>query len=117
MAGATSDQLTVANTKASESGDQYRAVFANVAGKAISEAATLTVATSRFDAVGWGANEHGQLGDASTSESALPVTVSGLNFVTSVQPAGATAWRCSPMGRPWRGVRTPQGSSATPPTR
>ena len=43
VAGATSDQLTIADAKTSEDGDQYRAVFENVAGKATSEAAKLTV--------------------------------------------------------------------------
>ncbi len=84
VAGATTDQLTVANTKASENGDEYRAVFENVAGKATSQAVTLTVATSRYDAVGWGENISGQLGDGNTSDSDVPVTVSDLNFVTSV---------------------------------
>ena len=41
--GATADQLTIANAQASESEDEYRAVFANSAGHATSAAATLTV--------------------------------------------------------------------------
>ena len=41
--GATSDRLRIASAKTSESGDEYRAVFTNVAGKAETTAATLTV--------------------------------------------------------------------------
>jgi alpha-tubulin suppressor-like RCC1 family protein len=41
--GGTSDKLTVPNTKVSESGDQYRAVFKNSAGQASTKAVVLTV--------------------------------------------------------------------------
>ncbi len=41
--GATSDQLTVASAKTSENGDEYRAVFTNVAGQATSAVVTLDV--------------------------------------------------------------------------
>ncbi|MFI4985666.1 MAG: IPT/TIG domain-containing protein [Solirubrobacterales bacterium] len=43
VAGATAPTLTIASTKTSESGDQFRAVYKNVAGEATSKAATLTV--------------------------------------------------------------------------
>jgi Immunoglobulin I-set domain len=43
LGGATSDSLTVASAKTSESGDEYRALFTNSAGKAETTAATLTV--------------------------------------------------------------------------
>ena len=43
VTGATSDTLNVSGVKTSESGDEYRAVFTNKAGKADSNAATLTV--------------------------------------------------------------------------
>ncbi len=87
--GATSDQLTIADTKVSESGDEYRAVFTNVAGKATSGVATLTVATTHYSAVAWGQNLFRQLGNGSANASSdLPVTVSGLKFVTAVA-AGA----------------------------
>ncbi len=84
VAGATSDQLTIASAQASESGDEYRAVFTNVAGKATSEAATLTVATHHYRVVGWGQNEFGQLGDGNVLQSDVPVPASGLDFVTAV---------------------------------
>jgi alpha-tubulin suppressor-like RCC1 family protein len=43
IAGATSSQLAITGAKTSESGHQYRATFKNTAGKATSEAVTLTV--------------------------------------------------------------------------
>ncbi len=43
VAGATSDRLTIASAKTSESGDEYRAVFTNSVGTVASKAATLTV--------------------------------------------------------------------------
>ena len=87
--GATSDQLTIADTKVSESGDEYRAVFTNVAGKATSGVATLTVATTHYSAVAWGQNLFRQLGNGSANASSdVPVTVSGLKFVTAVAAGG-----------------------------
>ena len=89
VAGATSDQLTIANTKASETGTQYRAVFTSLAGKATSAAATLTVATIHYTAFGWGQNQYRQLGNGSSNVlSNVPVTAVGLSFVTAVA-AGA----------------------------
>ena len=41
--GVTTDTLTLAATSLAESGNEYRAVFENSAGKAESNAATLTV--------------------------------------------------------------------------
>jgi alpha-tubulin suppressor-like RCC1 family protein len=84
VAGATADQLTIASTQVSENGDEYRAVFTNVAGKATSDAATLTVATHHYRVVAWGQNSFGQLGDASFEQSDVPVPASGPNFVTAV---------------------------------
>jgi alpha-tubulin suppressor-like RCC1 family protein len=86
--GATSTQLTVENAQASESGHKYRAVFTNTAATATSEAATLTVATNRYSAVGWGQNLYGQLGDGSNRPSKVPVAVSALKFVTEVAAGG-----------------------------
>jgi alpha-tubulin suppressor-like RCC1 family protein len=43
LEGATTNTVTIASTKTSESSDQYRAAFTNSAGKAISKEATLTV--------------------------------------------------------------------------
>jgi alpha-tubulin suppressor-like RCC1 family protein len=82
--GATSDQLTIASTQVSENGDEYRAVFTNAAGKATSEAVTLTVASHHYRVVGWGQNSFGQLGDGNFNQSDTPVPTSGLNFVTAV---------------------------------
>jgi alpha-tubulin suppressor-like RCC1 family protein len=84
VAGATADRLTIASTQVSENGDELRAVFTNAAGKATSEAVTLTVATHHYRVVAWGQNSFGQLGDASFTQSDVPVTANGLNFVTSV---------------------------------
>ncbi len=89
IAGATSEQLTIANAQSSDSGHEYRAVFTNVAGKATSAAATLTVATNRFSAVAWGQNLFRQLGDGSANSlSSVPLPVSGLAFVTSISAGG-----------------------------
>jgi alpha-tubulin suppressor-like RCC1 family protein len=84
VAGADSDQLTVSDAQVSENGDQYRAVFTNVAGKGTSEAATLTVASHHYRVLDWGQNTYGQLGDGGFAQSDVPVPASGLNFVTSV---------------------------------
>jgi alpha-tubulin suppressor-like RCC1 family protein len=43
VTGATANQLTLTSVKTTSSGNQYRAVFTNVVGKATSAAATLTV--------------------------------------------------------------------------
>ena len=82
--GATADVLTVTDAKAAENGNEYRAVFTNVAGKATSEAATLTVAIHHFRALAWGQGSAGQLGDGGILSKDLPVPVKGLNFVTAV---------------------------------
>jgi alpha-tubulin suppressor-like RCC1 family protein len=84
LAGASADRLTIAATQASENGDQFRAVFTNAAGKATTEAATLTVASHHYRVLGWGQNVFGQLGDDSLSQSDVPVAANGLNFVTAV---------------------------------
>jgi alpha-tubulin suppressor-like RCC1 family protein len=87
--GATSNQLTIASARLSESGHQYRAAFTNVVGKATTEAATLTVATFHYNALAWGQNLFRQLGDGTTNAfSDVPVTVSGLHFVAAVAAGG-----------------------------
>ncbi len=88
LTGATADQLTVENPQVSESGNEYRATFSNVAGKATSTPAILTVATNHYAAVDWGDGTYGQLGDGLNLGSDVPVQVSSLKFVTSVA-AGA----------------------------
>ncbi len=87
--GATTGQLAIENATAAENGHQYRAVFTNVAGKATSSAATLTVATDHFSAVGWGENVYRQLGDGfKETFSDVPVPVTALQFVTAVAAGG-----------------------------
>jgi hypothetical protein len=89
VAGATSDELTIAATANSESGDEYRAVFTNASGKATSAVAVLTVASTHYSAVAWGQNLSRQLGNGSLlASSDLPVDVSGLKFVTAVAAGG-----------------------------
>jgi len=84
VSGATSEQLTIAETQATESGHEYRAVFENAAGKATTTPATLTVVTHHYDVVDWGEGAFGQLGAGSTANSDVPVTASGLRFVSAV---------------------------------
>jgi alpha-tubulin suppressor-like RCC1 family protein len=88
VAGAIADQLTIAEVQQSESGHEFRAVFTNVAGKATSNAATLTVPSHHYLVLGWGENGFGQLGDGNLDRSDLPVLASGLNFVTAVAGGG-----------------------------
>jgi alpha-tubulin suppressor-like RCC1 family protein len=89
VAGATSDQLTIAKTVVTENGRQFRAVYTNVAGKATSNSATLTVATNHYAAVAWGQNLYRQLGNGSVEGSIdVPVPVTGLKFVTAVAGGG-----------------------------
>jgi alpha-tubulin suppressor-like RCC1 family protein len=84
ISGATSDQLTLENVQASQSGDEYRAVFTNTAGSVASEAASLTVATHHYRVFGWGDDAFGQLGDGALIQSDAPVIASDLNFVTAI---------------------------------
>ncbi len=84
IAGATTDQLTLADVQASVNGDEYRAAFTNAAGKALSEAATLTVATHHYRVLDWGQDSFGQLGVGSFAQHDTPVAAIGLNFVTAV---------------------------------
>ena len=87
--GATSETLTIAEAKLSENGARYRATFTSAAGKATSNVATLTVATTRYSAVAWGQNTLRQLGDGSAeSLSPVPRPVSGLAFVTAIAAGG-----------------------------
>jgi alpha-tubulin suppressor-like RCC1 family protein len=84
IAGANADQLTIEDVQVPVNGDEYRAVFSNSAGKAISEAATLTVATHHYRVLDWGQDSFGQLGVGSFSQHDTPVAANGLNFVTAV---------------------------------
>jgi alpha-tubulin suppressor-like RCC1 family protein len=84
LAGATADQLTVEDVQSAQNGNEYRAAFTNTAGKAVSEAARLTVATHHYRVVAWGADTFGQLGDGNSAQSDTPVLTSGLNFVSAI---------------------------------
>jgi alpha-tubulin suppressor-like RCC1 family protein len=89
IGGATTNKLTIEKTQLSENSHEFRATFTNAAGKATSNPATLTVATNKYSAVGWGQNLFRQLGDGSANVlSDVPVPVSGLKFVTSVAAGG-----------------------------
>jgi alpha-tubulin suppressor-like RCC1 family protein len=89
LSGATSLQLTIVKAQVSESGREYRVAFTNVAGKATSAAARLTVATTHYYALAWGQNLFGQLGDgAFNSSSNVPMQVLGLKFVAAVSAGG-----------------------------
>jgi alpha-tubulin suppressor-like RCC1 family protein len=89
VSGATSDQLTIAETQLSESGDEYRVVFKNEAGSATSAPAVLTVASNHDTAAAWGANLSRQLGDGSLNAlSDVPVAPVGLRFVTDTAAGG-----------------------------
>lgn len=87
--GATSTQFSIAATTLTQNKNQYRAVFTNIAGTLASQAATLTVATNHFAAVGWGKNTYLQLGNGGNQAySASPTAVSGLKFVTQIAAGG-----------------------------
>ena len=93
IAGATSDQLTIASARTSESGDELRAVFTNVAGEATTKAATLTV----------------QLKPVVTHEPASVTVEEGqsatFEATASAFPAATVQWESSSDGgSTWRGV-------------
>ncbi|HEV7586436.1 MAG TPA: IPT/TIG domain-containing protein [Solirubrobacteraceae bacterium] len=89
VAGATAPTLTIEKTVLAENGREFRAAFTNLAGKATSNFATLTVATNHYSAVAWGQNLFRQLGDGTAQAlSDVPVPVSTLTFVTSVAAGG-----------------------------
>jgi alpha-tubulin suppressor-like RCC1 family protein len=84
ISGATTDTLAVSNAQLSESGQEYRAVFKNVAGTAASEAAILTVSTD-YRAYGWGLNSRGQAGVGNnTADITSPTPISGPTFVKAM---------------------------------
>jgi alpha-tubulin suppressor-like RCC1 family protein len=88
ISGATSTKFTIASTKTSESGNEYRATFKNTAGPKSTEGAALTVASTQHGAVSWGSNTMGQLGDGNTTTSPVPVPVSNLKFASTVAGGG-----------------------------
>jgi hypothetical protein len=93
IAEATSDQLTIASARTSESGDEFRAVFTNVAGQASTKAATLTV----------------QLKPVVTHEPASVTVEEGrsatFEATASAFPAATVQWESSSDGgSTWRGI-------------
>lgn len=86
--GGTSDRLVVEHAQAPENGYEYRATFTNAAGKQTSAPALLTVASNHYQAVAWGSNAFGQLGDGSFTSSDGPVPVDALTFVEQVAAGG-----------------------------
>jgi alpha-tubulin suppressor-like RCC1 family protein len=84
VAGATADRLTIAEVMKAQSGYRYRAVFTNVAGKATSAAATLTVPSHNYRVLAWGSNAFGQLDDGGSSLSDVPALADGVSFVSAV---------------------------------
>jgi len=87
--GATSPELVIASAALSENGNEFRAVFTNVAGQATTGAVTLTVANNHYAAVGWGLNQQRQLGNGTFDAfEDLPTSVVGIKFVESVAAGG-----------------------------
>ena len=82
--GATTDQLAVDSVTVVASGTQYRAVFTNAGGRAISQAATLTVSATDYGVAAWGENSSGQLGDGNSTQADSPIAAGPLSFVTAV---------------------------------
>ncbi len=86
IAGATSDPLTIASARTSESGDEFRGVFTNMAGQATTKAATLTV----------------QLKPAVTHEPVSVTVQEGLSATfeatASAFPAATVQWEVSGNG-------------------
>ena len=93
-------QLSIAGAKASQSGNEYRAVFKNSAGTATTNAPRADgrqhQATTRSPG---GRTPRASSATAPPKQSATAVPPSGLNFVTRSRPAGATASRCSQTAR------------------
>ena len=87
--GATADQLVVSNAQLSQNNYEYRATFSSEGGHTATNAAILTVAGTKYNAVAWGQNLYRQLGNGSNNaEFDVPVQVTGLNFVVSVAAGG-----------------------------
>lgn len=85
VAGATSETLTVSDAQLAENGYEYRAAFTNVVGTTYTQAATLYVSASDYEAYGWGMNTHGQVGIGSSQSAVLsPTPITTLQFVTAV---------------------------------
>ena len=72
LLGATNSGLTVANARVANSGSYY-VVVTNEGGMVISLPALVTVGNPSL--IAWGANSYGQLGDGTTNNALLPLTV------------------------------------------
>jgi alpha-tubulin suppressor-like RCC1 family protein len=83
MVGATNSTLTVANAGVTNSGTFY-VVVTNLSGMVISRPATVAVGNSSL--LTWGWNGYGQLGNGTTNNALMPVSVAS-NVV-----AGAAGW-------------------------
>ncbi|HTR88573.1 MAG TPA: IPT/TIG domain-containing protein, partial [Solirubrobacteraceae bacterium] len=88
LADATENAYTIAEVTPAETGYEFRAVFTNVAGKATSAPATLTVPTHRYTALGWGDDTFGQLGNGANTRSDVPVLAGGVTYVTAIAAGG-----------------------------
>jgi hypothetical protein len=98
--GNTTDTLTIENTKGSESGNEYRAVFTNSAGKAESHVGTLTV------------NEAPAVTTEPKSTSVTETETATFTAAASGAPAPSVQWQVSTnKGVSWANDTTDKGAT------